>query len=149
MSEKKVLFHVDATQSCGKLVEQIRELDYDMLSISAHKFRGPQGIGALILRRKDYKLPPVKNVFLEVSRSMAFAPEPHQLHWLQEWEKLVNLHHLSMSMMHYIIKKLKILCIVCIFGWNRYNVNKYIFICKIIFAELAAIRLCISGYNLR
>lgn len=63
LAEKDVLFHVDATQSCGKLVDQIRNLYYDMLSLSAHKFRGPQGIGALILRRRNYKLPPIKNVY--------------------------------------------------------------------------------------
>lgn len=63
LAERKVLFHVDATQSCGKLVDEIRALQYDMLSFSAHKFRGPQGIGVLVLRRKGYKLPPVKSVF--------------------------------------------------------------------------------------
>ena len=63
LAEKDVLFHVDATQSCGKLVGPIRDLHYDMLSLSAHKFRGPQGIGALILRRRNYKLPPIKNVY--------------------------------------------------------------------------------------
>lgn len=63
LSNKEVLFHIDATQSCGKLVEELRSIKYDMLSFSAHKFRGPQGIGALILRRKNYKLPPVKNVY--------------------------------------------------------------------------------------
>ena len=52
LEEKKVLFHIDATQSCGKLVKEIRDLKYDMLSISAHKFNGPQGIGSLVLRRK-------------------------------------------------------------------------------------------------
>ena len=62
LKEQKVLFHVDATQSCGKLVEELRELSYDMLSLSAHKFYGPQGIGALILRKKRYKLPPVKAI---------------------------------------------------------------------------------------
>lgn len=63
LAEKDVLFHVDATQSCGKLVDEIRDLNYDMLSLSAHKFRGPQGIGALILKRRNYKLPPVKHVY--------------------------------------------------------------------------------------
>ena len=63
LSSRNVLFHVDATQSCGKLVEEIRGLKYDMLSLSAHKFRGPQGIGALILRRKNYQLPPVKSIY--------------------------------------------------------------------------------------
>lgn len=60
--DKEVLFHVDATQSFGKLVDEIRNLKYDMLSMSAHKIGGPQGIGALILRRKNYKLPPVKGI---------------------------------------------------------------------------------------
>lgn len=63
LADKDVLFHVDATQSCGKLIQEIRDLKYDMLSFSSHKFRGPQGIGALILKRKKYKLPPVKNVY--------------------------------------------------------------------------------------
>lgn len=62
LSEKGVLFHVDATQSCGKLVEEIRELKYDMLSFSAHKLEGPQGVGCLILRKKNYKIPPVKGI---------------------------------------------------------------------------------------
>ena len=62
LADRAVLFHVDATQSCGKLVEELRHLNYDMLSFSAHKFGGPQGIGALILRRKHYKLPPVKAI---------------------------------------------------------------------------------------
>ena len=53
------LFHIDATQSCGKLVNEIQGLKYDMLSFSAHKLRGPQGIGCLVLRRKGYRLPPV------------------------------------------------------------------------------------------
>ena len=63
LDRRNVLFHVDATQSCGKLVDELRRLKYDMLSFSAHKFNGPQGIGGLILRRKKYKLPPVKSVY--------------------------------------------------------------------------------------
>lgn len=62
LEQRGVLFHVDATQSCGKLVEELRELKYNMLSFSAHKLMGPQGIGALILRKKAYKLPPVKSI---------------------------------------------------------------------------------------
>lgn len=61
-SEKKVLFHIDATQSFGKLINELRETKYDMLSMSAHKICGPQGVGALILRKKRYKLPPVKGI---------------------------------------------------------------------------------------
>ncbi|WP_408069458.1 cysteine desulfurase family protein [Butyrivibrio sp. JL13D10] len=62
LTDKGVFFHVDATQSCGKLVDELRNTKYNMLSISAHKFNGPQGIGALVLRKKRYKLPPVKAI---------------------------------------------------------------------------------------
>lgn len=74
LAERDVLFHVDATQSCGKLVDQIRELHYDMLSLSAHKFRGPQGIGALILRRRNYRLPSVKNVYFGGQQEHGLRP---------------------------------------------------------------------------
>lgn len=62
LQERNILFHVDATQSCGKLVEEVRQLKYNMLSFSAHKLMGPQGIGVLVLRKKSYKLPPIKPI---------------------------------------------------------------------------------------
>lgn len=62
LSKRDVLFHVDATQSCGKLVPELRAIKYDMLSLSAHKLCGPQGIGALVLRKKRYKFPPIKAI---------------------------------------------------------------------------------------
>ena len=57
-----VLFHVDATQSCGKLVDEIRSIRYDMLSFSAHKLCGPQGVGVLVLKRRNGKSLPVKAI---------------------------------------------------------------------------------------
>ncbi len=74
LSEKGILFHVDATQSCGKLVEEIRNLKYNMLSLSAHKLRGPQGIGALILRRNKYILPPVKPIMFGGQQEKGISP---------------------------------------------------------------------------
>lgn len=74
LAKRNVLFHVDATQSCGKLVEEIRDLQYSMLSFSAHKFRGPQGIGALVLRRKNYQLPPVKSVYFGGQQEHGIRP---------------------------------------------------------------------------
>lgn len=62
LQKRDILFHVDATQSCGKLVDELKSLKYNMLSFSAHKFGGPQGVGALILRKKSYKLPPVNPI---------------------------------------------------------------------------------------
>jgi len=57
--DRNVYFHVDAAQTFGKLVEELREIKYDLLSITAHKIYGPQGIGALVLRSKKYKRPPI------------------------------------------------------------------------------------------
>lgn len=62
LDARNVLFHVDATQSCGKLVDELRLLKYNMLSFSAHKLRGPQGVGVLVLRKRNYKLPPVRAI---------------------------------------------------------------------------------------
>ncbi len=61
--KKNVLFHIDAVQSCGKLVDEMRELHYNMLSLSAHKMYGPQGVAALVLRRKNNKRPPITPLF--------------------------------------------------------------------------------------
>lgn len=62
LSKRGIFFHVDATQSCGKLVPELKKVKYDMLSLSAHKMCGPQGIGALILKKKRYKFPPINAI---------------------------------------------------------------------------------------
>lgn len=48
--EKGVLFHTDAVQAAGHLHIDVKEQNIDMLSLSAHKFHGPKGIGVLFAR---------------------------------------------------------------------------------------------------
>jgi cysteine desulfurase len=53
-----VLFHTDAVQAAGKIPLNVRTLPIDLLSMSAHKLNGPQGVGALFVR-KGLKLRPL------------------------------------------------------------------------------------------
>lgn len=50
LEDKDLLFHVDAAQSAGKMAIDLNLTPIDLLSLSAHKFHGPKGVGCLYIR---------------------------------------------------------------------------------------------------
>jgi len=52
--EKGVLFHTDAVQAVGHIPVDVNEMNADMLSVSAHKFHGPKGVGFLYCKKGVY-----------------------------------------------------------------------------------------------
>ncbi len=74
LQKRNIYFHVDATQSCGKLVDELKSLKYNMLSFSAHKLMGPQGVGVLVLRKNAYKLPPIKPIMFGGQQEHGIRP---------------------------------------------------------------------------
>jgi len=58
--EHGVVFHTDAVQTTGKIQIDLSKLDVDVLSISAHKFYGPKGVGALF-KREGTNIEPIMN----------------------------------------------------------------------------------------
>lgn len=67
-------FHVDAAQTFGKIIEELRNLRIDLISVSAHKIFGPKGVGALVTRRRGYEKPPLKPLLFGGGQERGLRP---------------------------------------------------------------------------
>ncbi len=66
--EKGICFHTDAVQAAGKIPMELEKMPIDLLSISAHKFYGPKGVGALYIRKGTKIAPQLHGGYQEMKK---------------------------------------------------------------------------------
>ena len=69
-----VYLHVDAAQSFGREIDTLRHPRVDLISASAHKINGPKGIGALIMRRRAGRRPPLQPLMFGGGQERGLRP---------------------------------------------------------------------------
>jgi cysteine desulfurase len=62
INKNNIFFHVDASQSYGKIIETLKNKRIDLISVSGHKIYGPKGIGVLITRLRNFQKPPLEPI---------------------------------------------------------------------------------------
>ena len=73
-------FHVDGAQGVGKELEEISDPRIDLISASAHKLHGPKGVGALVVRRRNYRRPPLQPLMLGGGQERGLRPGTVPVH---------------------------------------------------------------------
>jgi cysteine desulfurase len=74
LTEAECLLHVDAAQGFGKQSEPLRHPRIDLISVSGHKIHGPQGVGALVARRRPAELPPLSPLQFGGGQELSLRP---------------------------------------------------------------------------
>ena len=67
-------YHVDAAQTAGKAWPLFDNMQFDFMSLSAHKMYGPQGIGALAIKRHPYHFPPIEQITFGGDQEQGIRP---------------------------------------------------------------------------
>jgi len=67
-------FHTDAAQGFGKSLEPLQNPRLDLISISGHKVYAPKGIGALVMRRRDFTMPPLRPLLFGGGQERGLRP---------------------------------------------------------------------------
>jgi len=86
--EKGAFLHIDATQAVGKIPIDIKRLEIDYLSLSAHKFFGPKGIGALYI---SYNAPKPEPIMFGGDQEFFFRPGTHNVFGILGMAMALNL----------------------------------------------------------
>lgn len=84
--EKGVLFHTDAVQAAGHVAINVVEDNIDMLSLSAHKFHGPKGVGALYARQGVILSSLIEGGAQERGKRAGTEIFPASWAWLLRWK---------------------------------------------------------------
>jgi cysteine desulfurase len=74
LSTHAAWFHIDAAQTFGKLVKELRNPRVNLISASGHKLYAPQGIGALVARRRGYERPPLAPLYFGGGQERGLRP---------------------------------------------------------------------------
>jgi len=82
---------IDAAQTYGKQTEDLKLQRIDLISASAHKIYGPKGIGALILKHRNHKLPPIAPIMFGGGQENGMRPGTLAVHLIAGFGKAAEL----------------------------------------------------------
>jgi cysteine desulfurase len=74
LADHPAYFHVDAAQGFGKLGASLHNKRIDLISVSGHKIFGPKGVGALVVRRRDFNRLPLTPLFYGGGQERGLRP---------------------------------------------------------------------------